>query len=1018
MSKARPDDLTYGHLGKATYDPKSEKWYFQRVPGIRHFLQPVADPVTSLDSTLLDVPSGSKQSAKSRAKYIRDLVKSEPGIAPAAFLLPALAQVSEAVIDATAAADPTTSRLVAFGTAADIENKHSGSRRVDILAIVGGPAGEAIRILKVGRESFNWLGHKGVTLSAPTIDTTEQGWWVGNGTPIQQVCFSEENGRPGGWLAVRYSGATSILRPLILRYPVAAGFAHSKNGLVKHFSPSRLDTNQVVHLSINKTGGAQHTDVAFNPWNQRRFAVLDVRGHWSVWDIEGKYSKRNQWTVTSVSSRTPSEFQDNQHSTGIGDGWGSILWAGDTTVLVVASRSNILICSIALKSERFSGPELGVTDGSDWILDVRRSPVNPSHIFVLTSLCIYWLKVDSGNGQHAGSQFTPSLEILLARRHFRSQEDRSLKMLVHVQSEVSEIILQSSQTDLVTVFEFAMVRSIQLPQSISDPYVVPIENGRTDSSAVTDASDASLPQVRKKGLASLLICSVPYTVLETVESSNQGSILMDAGVRFCKMFMLYSDLSVSERLYTIVEQGQELKGEFLPLRSLQHHAKTSAWTMDSNFTVGDVFPIDYERTGLEKILPGQDRSVFSHGTSNQRKNIWTVDFEWLAKNIGNGIPTKSEQNVSAKAFVGCLQRSIDHLVMENTRIQSIYELLGDVSIKNIDNASGLLQGFLNGIHDRTIIPSADLVGEMEPDHHLSVRSLLPITMANAFYDHKDYDDETSLMPIYETVLNTWIKPLRSYVPGRTRVDLEKRLRKISIQLYLSCQGLQYGLHVYEHENPTTLTNVEDTEFALPLRRKPSATTFLRKDEEIAQESSQTQPIESANQEYPLNVPAMLPTPEPTPSLHSQHSQNSASSITSTNSAPYRRLQALASIEPQPALSGSLTQLLSHWRIGDDPLQYSWTDTQKSLIQSDAEDGISLKRQQRLEKRLKRQRQESHGSSSQQSSAWLFSSQPQTSQVLQSSSQVVEPPLPNRHLEQMNRNAPTPKRRKPDRKAGF
>ena len=639
-----------------------------------------------MQSTLLNTPSGSAQSAFSRTKHIRTLIRSEPSIAAAEFLLTPLAQVSETVVDATAATDPITSRLLGFGTAANIGNKTSGRRRIDVLAVVGGPAGEAVRLLRVGREQFAWRGAKGVTLSAPTIDTTEQGWWIGNGAPIQQVCFSEDEGLPGGWLAIRYPGATSILRPLLRRRPVAAGTFHTYHAMGNNFGPSRLDTNQIVHLSIEKTGGAQHNDVAFNPWNQRQFAVLDVRGHWSVWAVEGKYSKRNLWTVSPVSSQTLSGFGGDQHPIDIGDGWGRILWADNTTVLVVASRRNLFIYSIGSKSELFSELDLGLMDGSDWILDVQRSPVNPSHIFVLTSLCIYWLKVESGRGQHARSQFSPLLEILLARRHFRSQEDRSLMMLLHMQSEgelvmvsiwtlltitVLEVMLKSSQTELVTIFKFAMVRSIQLPQSISDPFVVPIQHGQIDAIAVMDASDDSLPKMSKGILITMLICSAPYTVLESAEPYNRGSVLIDAGVLFLKTFILYSDFSISERLYAIVEQGQELKGAFLPHRNLQHHAKSSAWTMDTNFIVEDGFAIDYEQTVAESVSPGLGRSAVSYDLSNQRKHPRTVDFAWLATEIETGNRTIVDQNISAEDFITCLQNSINSLVVENSRIRSL-----------------------------------------------------------------------------------------------------------------------------------------------------------------------------------------------------------------------------------------------------------------------------------------------------------------------------------------------------------
>ena len=341
--------------------------------------------------------------------------------------------------------------------------------------------------------------------------------------------------------------------------------------------------------------------------------------------------------------------------------------------------------------------------------------------------------------------------------------------------------------------------------------------------------------------------------------------------------------------------------------------------------------------------------------------------------------------------------------------------MGNVSMSNIDNASGLLQEFLNGIHDRTIKPCTVLVDEMETDRLLRIWSLLTIQMANVTYDHKEQDDEVSLMPLYETVLNSWIKPLGPHVPGRTRVALEKRLRKISLQLYLSCQGLQYGLHVFEQDEPMILANVKDNEFVLPLRRRASVTSLSRKGKERTRDNSQDYPVDSASQEYLPNVPRMLPMPEPTPSLHSQYL---VSSNTSTNLVPHQRLQALASIKSQPPLSNSSSRILSHWSIGEDPTKYSWAETQKLLNQSDTEDETSLKRRHRLEKRLKRQRQESQGASSQQSSAWLFSSQPHTSQAMQTSSQVVEQPPPSHAFEQATRKATTPKRRRPDRKAGF
>ena len=186
-----------------------------------------------------------------------------------------------------------------------------------------------------------------------------------------------------------------------------------------------------------------------------------------------------------------------------------------------------------------------------------------------------------------------------------------------------------------------------------------------------DASDASRLKLLGKGPATMLICSVPYTMLESAEPSYHGSVLMDAGVRFLQTFILYSDFSISERLYATVEHGQELKGEFVPQRRLQHRAKTSTWTIDNNFIVEDGFAMDYDHSGSEPVFPGKDRPALLYSSSTESRHPRIVDFAWLAREIENGNRTISDQNVSAEDFVDCLQSSTNSLVTETSRIRSL-----------------------------------------------------------------------------------------------------------------------------------------------------------------------------------------------------------------------------------------------------------------------------------------------------------------------------------------------------------
>ena len=236
---------------------------------------------------------------------------------------------------------------------------------------------------------------------------------------------------------------------------------------------------------------------------------------------------------------------------------------------------------------------------------------------------------------------------------------------------VSEITLYSSLSDLVTVFEFSMLLSIQFPQSISDPYVVPIGCTKIDSVAFRSASDGSQPKIDKRKLSMLLIHSAPYTVLETAEPSEKGSVLMDSGVCFRQIFVLYDDLSISETLYAVIEQGQELKGPFLPQRSLQDRTKTSTWMTEGGFIVENNLAIDSEQNSVPFVLSRRDRSTSSLSSSNQNPVLRTVDFEWLADKIGNDNPHGKAQIVSAEDFVGRLHSSLNCLILKKPGIQSL-----------------------------------------------------------------------------------------------------------------------------------------------------------------------------------------------------------------------------------------------------------------------------------------------------------------------------------------------------------
>lgn len=341
-------------------------------------------------------------------------------------MLPALAQVSEAVIDATSACDAATSTLISFGTAVDLRNRDHELRTVEVVAIAGGPAGEAVRILRLPKVQARLDRSEDTGLTHWAIDKTDQGFWVGYGSPIQQICFSEDSGQLAGLLAVRCLTVTALLKPVVRRRPVPPTAVSRKRPPSRDSQHSLLDPNPIVDLPIDRTGNAPHADVTFNPWDQHQLAVLDTNGRWSIWNIEERYKPRTVWTVRAgFSGNLPGEEEDAFSNTAPSESWGIILWVSGPSRILIARRSTIALLDTTTGAQQMLGHGLGLEGASEWIFDVKRNPEDPTQLFVLTSSCIFWLRVTA---HEVSSERETTMHVLLARRHFRSHEDRSLQI--------------------------------------------------------------------------------------------------------------------------------------------------------------------------------------------------------------------------------------------------------------------------------------------------------------------------------------------------------------------------------------------------------------------------------------------------------------------------------------------------------------------------------------------------------------------------------------------------------------
>jgi len=381
-------------------------------------LRPIGDPYVTLAASSGDSVEGT-QSAAHRLENIKDLIRAFPELQPAGSLLPGLALTSETVNQITSNHDPAVSGLLAVGQASYL-NSHRNTKAVPIFAVAGGLGGESVRLVVLRQEHLGWKGERNVYLDNFSSRSREESFWEGKGSPVQQLVFAELNGQSSDWLAVRYQGAVSILRPR-LRTDNSASISQSTGGL-----KTRLDPNPIVTLDIERLGGIAFADVAFNPWNHQQIASIDQESHWIVWNIIGIGRKRGLWTIEKESGEYVTNIREGEEqSHAQGDGWGIVLWAGSASRLVAASRRDLAIFDIKKVVTRLDVPNLLSRNPTDWILDIKRKPSDNTCIFVATSSTLYYVNVHMSNDLKQ-----PGAQCLLSWNHFIDPEDISLRLYV------------------------------------------------------------------------------------------------------------------------------------------------------------------------------------------------------------------------------------------------------------------------------------------------------------------------------------------------------------------------------------------------------------------------------------------------------------------------------------------------------------------------------------------------------------------------------------------------------------
>lgn len=447
MGDNRVNILHYGHLGTPTYLPDSQTWVFSRniskgrlvfffffssnlhmytsadcllEPLLTYLGHTKVEPAAPEQHGFRGIPEREELRIKKRDALFKSYPELAPGLPPACQYEPR----SRSIASTVAKFDPLVSDLLALGNATIYRSNRARSSTVPIVVFVSSNAPIELRLAELKEELVEWYPDGGYRANVPRIWHRTRVSWPTHSGPVQQVRFSEAIDEKSIFMAVRSALSTIIFRPLHhdISDDLQPDGRTGADGVYQHV---RLDANQLIEIPISLTGGKPHADVSFNPWYQQQVAIIDHEGMWSIWDIQKRSSRTQIWHVNRGLSGSLAENDQFTTESEHFDGWAAILWVGSVHRILACNRRSVVLFRFDTEPvERYS-IDIGLERQSEWILDIRRSPSNPSHVFLVTTSRVFWL---TANPDNFHSQSNSEASILLSWRHFRDLDDISLRL--------------------------------------------------------------------------------------------------------------------------------------------------------------------------------------------------------------------------------------------------------------------------------------------------------------------------------------------------------------------------------------------------------------------------------------------------------------------------------------------------------------------------------------------------------------------------------------------------------------
>jgi RNA polymerase I-specific transcription initiation factor RRN6 len=664
-------DLSYGHLGKASYDTEENEWKFSvDLNNSEHRYSFKLDSVNSatgssiqqlvpfkewLAPSIRQIPQGEQRPSDVLKLQLKWLAKMYPETFPADTLVAELSKVDLSQKDVPM----HIGSLLTVARAVDTD-RVSGSRTTQILAVPCGDAGHILRLIRPRVEVRGWEKHSAARLTVLDSDTPEYGHWIGEGGIIRQILASDTENGSGTWLAVRQDTATTIFRPQYGRLHDASTIS---NGYPELFRISQLNPNPVASLTADQTQSRAHADVAFNPWYARQFAVVDTSGIWSIWDLEVAHGKKAS-QILSPSKRgsiyhdyIPDPLQKSEDF-GHFDGWYRILWVCNISTMILCNRRHLAMVNLSGGTSRLQTVDIVRVKSQDWILDIKRSVTNNSHLFVLTTSRIFWVKVVPDKG---GTEIRSSaVRIILSYRHFRNVDDETMRLVVLRDTSVS-VLITSSLSPLVQFYCF--IESTN-PDEVQVSYQGSFHL-RREEGHISD----------ENGLLNVCFLPCPLVLSTSMRSAGAGLQYIEKDVRFFQVWALDVSLGLRSSTFAVHDQSTKTKDEVLSITAPALRVRQSGRRFGSKVIAESFIVPEGEQD--EDDIDHIEEVNMQHNMQNTLVDYWQddlryrIDWRRIYRHVfGLDLKDKRSASEDVPSIRELLARTSDHIHqgLENTEL--------------------------------------------------------------------------------------------------------------------------------------------------------------------------------------------------------------------------------------------------------------------------------------------------------------------------------------------------------------